>query len=320
MIHYVEGNLFESKAEALVNAVNTVGVMGKGIAMQFKTHFPVNYKVYAKACKQNELEIGKLLVVNDKSELYGEKLIVNFPTKMDWKNPSQYEFIERGLIALVEWITTQQIRSIAVPALGAGLGGLDWREVKLLLEKYLQNIACEVYIYPPINLIKEVLKEATTTNAQPEVEKPDIEGNTLASLCKFCAYQDRSRKEIETKMLALEIPETEFERVIAYLIQEKYFNEMRFVAAFVRGKFKYKQWGRKKILFELKAHGVPTSLIYEVMDDEISDEAYQQTIKALIQKKKQEIKKGTPTEIQAKLARYLLQKGYEWEDFGKELK
>lgn len=158
MITFKEGNLLESNAQALVNTVNTVGVMGKGIALQFKNQFLKNYKIYQSACKDKSIAIGNLLVVDDSSLLYGDKIIINFPTKIDWRKPSEYSFIESGLKQLVEIIEQKQIKSIAIPPLGAGNGGLDWNKVKALINEYLKNVDCQVIVYEPTSAIKEVLK------------------------------------------------------------------------------------------------------------------------------------------------------------------
>lgn len=159
MTYYITGNLLDSEAEALVNTVNTVGVMGKGIALQFKKQFPTNAKLYEEACKENAIEIGKLLVTKDTSLHSGEKLIINFPTKKHWRSPSEYSYIEAGLEHLVEIINQYNIKSIAIPPLGAGNGGLNWETVKQLLNKYLINVNCEIYIYEPTTKIQEVLKK-----------------------------------------------------------------------------------------------------------------------------------------------------------------
>ncbi|MFZ6664108.1 type II toxin-antitoxin system antitoxin DNA ADP-ribosyl glycohydrolase DarG [Peijinzhouia sedimentorum] len=159
MIHYQTGNLLDSKAEALVNTVNTVGVMGKGIALQFKNMFPNNFKIYAKACKDNEVKVGKLLVTEEESLLAGKKIIINFPTKTNWRLPSEYQFIETGLIELKKVIKERNIKSIAIPPLGSGNGGLDWNRVKPILEKHLTNVDCHVFIYEPSAAIQEVLKK-----------------------------------------------------------------------------------------------------------------------------------------------------------------
>lgn len=159
MIKYITGNLLESEAEALVNTVNTVGVMGKGIALQFKKQFPYNAKIYRKACKDKAFSIGDILVVEDNSLISGQKLIVNFPTKKHWRNPSEYEYIELGLQQLVKIINERKIKSIAIPPLGAGNGGLNWNKVKSILIKHLLNIDCEIYIYEPNYKVKETLKK-----------------------------------------------------------------------------------------------------------------------------------------------------------------
>ena len=159
MIQYKIGNLLGSEADALVNTVNTVGVMGKGIALQFKNMFPNNFKQYTNACKSKELTIGQLLVTEEKSLLLGEKIIINFPTKTNWRLPSEYQYIEAGLRELVNIIKEKNIKSIAIPPLGAGNGGLNWNKVKQILEKYLAGIDCDIYIYEPNAIIQEAIKK-----------------------------------------------------------------------------------------------------------------------------------------------------------------
>jgi O-acetyl-ADP-ribose deacetylase (regulator of RNase III)/uncharacterized protein YwgA len=159
MIQYLIGNIFESKAEALVNTVNTVGVMGKGIALQYKKAFPHNYKVYSKACKDGEIQIGKLLVVKDQNISTGDKWIINFPTKTDWRKPSQYSYVEEGLDTLVKLIEEYGINSIAIPPLGAGNGGLEWEKVKKIIERKLKDTQVSVLVYEPSDHIKEEMKK-----------------------------------------------------------------------------------------------------------------------------------------------------------------
>ena len=125
----VQGNILEADAEALVNTVNCVGVMGKGIALQFRQAFPENFKEYAKACRGGLVRPGKMLVVAT-NRLVNPRYIINFPTKRYWKAKSRMEDIESGLTALVSDVRRLGIRSIAVPALGCGLGGLPWPEVQ----------------------------------------------------------------------------------------------------------------------------------------------------------------------------------------------
>jgi O-acetyl-ADP-ribose deacetylase (regulator of RNase III) len=157
MIQFTDGNLLESKAEALVNTVNTVGIMGKGIALQFKNLFPQNFKIYALACKENNLQVGQLIVTEESTLLTGKKTIINFPTKTDWRKPSEYSYIESGLKALVDTIEERKIKSIALPALGAGNGGLEWDKVKPIIEKYLSSVNCQVFVYRPNIAVAEVI-------------------------------------------------------------------------------------------------------------------------------------------------------------------
>lgn len=149
MLKIMSGNLLESKCYALVNTVNTVGVMGKGIALQFKNEFPHNYKVYRGVCKSRQLQIGNLLTVIDRSLLLGERLIINFPTKTHWQSPSEYTYIEQGLIALANLIAEERIQQIAVPALGCGNGGLDWLIIRKMILKHLEPINTFIEIYQP---------------------------------------------------------------------------------------------------------------------------------------------------------------------------
>lgn len=149
MIETATGNLLEAPVEALVNAVNTVGVMGKGIALQFKKAFPENFKVYEKACKNGQLKLGEMLVV-PVPQLTGTKYIINFPTKAHWRADSKIESIETGLPALIAEVKTRGIRSIAVPALGCGNGGLEWSQVKpLIVAAFSELPEVHVYLYEP---------------------------------------------------------------------------------------------------------------------------------------------------------------------------
>jgi len=159
MINYVVGNILDSPAQALVNTVNTVGIMGKGIALQFKKSFPNNFKAYKDACDRKLIAIGKLFVTKDQNIDLGEKIVVNFPTKKDWRKPSEYEFIERGLQDLVNIIEKHEIKSIAIPPLGAGNGGLDWEKVKKLIETELGALDIEITVYEPTRQIIEHLKK-----------------------------------------------------------------------------------------------------------------------------------------------------------------
>jgi len=133
MIEFKTGNILKEQAEALVNTVNCVGIMGRGIALQFKNVYPLNYKEYESACKRNEVKPGQMFVVKV-SELTVPKYIINFPTKRHWKGNSRIEDIDSGLVALVSTIKKLGIKSVAIPSLGCGLGGLNWGEVRPRIE------------------------------------------------------------------------------------------------------------------------------------------------------------------------------------------
>ena len=128
MIQEITGDLLKADVEALVNTVNTVGVMGKGLALQFKKAYPEMFREYEKLCYAGELQPGQVHVYV-RNELYNPRYIINFPTKRNWREKTKIEYVSQGLQALVTEIETRKIRSIALPALGTGLGGLDWNQV-----------------------------------------------------------------------------------------------------------------------------------------------------------------------------------------------
>lgn len=149
MIEFKQGNLLEEKAEALVNTVNCVGVMGKGIALQFKQAFPENFKQYKKACDAQTVQPGKMFIVSTGSLLF-PRYIINFPTKRHWKGKSKLEDIQSGLKALVEEVRQYGIRSIAIPPLGCGNGGLDWSVIKPMIVKAFDDLSdVQVVIFEP---------------------------------------------------------------------------------------------------------------------------------------------------------------------------
>lgn len=157
MIRYTHGNLLAAEAEALVNTVNTVGVSGKGIALMFKENFPENFRAYEAACKAGELAPGGLFVT-ERQDMLGPRFIVNFATKKHWRHPSRLEWIEQGLESLREEIEARGIRSIAVPPLGAGNGGLEWADVKRLIADKLADLESEVVVYEPTQAYQNVVK------------------------------------------------------------------------------------------------------------------------------------------------------------------
>lgn len=139
MVEYKSGDILHEDVEALVNTVNCVGVMGRGVALQFKNAFPKNFKAYALACKNEEVQPGRMFVF-ETGQLTNPRFIINFPTKRHWRGKSRMEDIEAGLQALVEAICAYNIQSIAIPPLGSGLGGLDWSEVKPRIEAAMKSL------------------------------------------------------------------------------------------------------------------------------------------------------------------------------------
>jgi O-acetyl-ADP-ribose deacetylase (regulator of RNase III) len=160
MIEYTHGNLLEATAEALVNTVNCVGIMGKGLALQFRQAFPENFRSYARACRAGEVHLGQMFVVPN-SNLFGPRYIINFPTKYHWKDRSRLQDIQNGLIDLVKHIQTLNINSIAIPPLGCGNGGLNWDDVRPLIEHAILDI-------PNVHIL------LLSPDGAPEVDKIQI--------------------------------------------------------------------------------------------------------------------------------------------------
>ena len=149
MIEYQQGDVLAEEAEALVNTVNCVGVMGRGVALQFKKAFPDNFGAYAAACRRGEVVPGRMFVY-ETGRLELPRYIINFPTKRHWRGRSRIEDIEAGLVDLVRTIERLGICSIALPPLGAGLGGLEWAEVRSRIQKALEPLAgVRVIVFEP---------------------------------------------------------------------------------------------------------------------------------------------------------------------------
>lgn len=149
MIEYTKGNLLLADTEALVNTVNCVGYMGKGIALQFKQAYPANFKAYEKACRAHEVKPGHMFIFETDS-MVNPKYIINFPTKRHWRGKSRIEDIESGLKELIEDVKRLGIRSIAVPPLGSGLGGLDWNIVRPMIDSAFAVLPdMQVLLYSP---------------------------------------------------------------------------------------------------------------------------------------------------------------------------
>lgn len=148
MIEFAKGNLLDAAVEALVNTVNTEGVMGKGVALQFKRAYPENYGAYRAACARGDVQIGRTFVY-DTGQLHGPRWIINFPTKRHWRNKSRLADIEAGLSDLRRTLEQFEIHSVALPALGSGLGGLRWDDVRPRIEAALADLPIRVVVYPP---------------------------------------------------------------------------------------------------------------------------------------------------------------------------
>lgn len=166
MITFTQGNLLEAPVEALVNTVNTVGVMGKGIALMFKERFRRNFDLYAAACKSKQVQTGKMFVT-EVYELDGPRWIVNFPTKQNWRAKSRIEWIIDGLQDLRRFLLDYQIKSIAIPPLGAGNGGLEWPTVRTQIELILGDLDVDILVYEPTQKYLNVAKRAGIEKLTP---------------------------------------------------------------------------------------------------------------------------------------------------------
>jgi O-acetyl-ADP-ribose deacetylase (regulator of RNase III) len=167
MIAYKTGNILNENAEALVNTVNCVGFMGRGISLLFKKAWPQNFKMYAAACRRQEVQPGRMFVF-ETGRLTNPRYIINFPTKRHWRGKSRMEDIEAGLKALVAEIRNRRIHSIAIPPLGAGLGGLDWTEVRVRIGDAMRDLPnVSVVVFEPLG--KTALPKSMKRGAIPEM-------------------------------------------------------------------------------------------------------------------------------------------------------
>ncbi|MGP1834165.1 type II toxin-antitoxin system antitoxin DNA ADP-ribosyl glycohydrolase DarG [Shewanella frigidimarina] len=197
-IKSVEGDLLQQQdVDAIVNTVNCVGVMGKGIALQFKKKWPANFKAYAAACKAGEVKLGQMFTF-ELGAMALPRFIINFPTKGHWRSASRLQDVESGLKDLAKQIQLHDIRSIAIPPLGCGNGGLDWAEVKPLVIRYLSTIeSLEVRIFEPTDLIKAT---SLVTNSS----RPKMTSGRAAILALLETYKsvDYGLSKIEVQKLA----------------------------------------------------------------------------------------------------------------------
>lgn len=218
MIERTRGNLLEADVDALVNTVNTVGVMGKGIALQFKKAFPENFKAYEKACAAGEVEPGRMLVYS-LGEVCRPRFIINFPTKRHWRGKSSIDDIRSGLAALVEDVKRLEIRSIALPPLGCGQGGLVWDEVLPLIEQAFADLPdVHVLVYEPAGAPAPGAMKNRTARPRMTIGRAAVLG--LMSRYLAPGYDDDDLSLLEVQKLA-------------YFLQEAgEFLKLRFQAGF----------------------------------------------------------------------------------------
>lgn len=194
----LQGDLLKQlDVDAIVNTVNCVGVMGKGIALQFKKKWPDNFEAYSEACKKKSVKLGRMFIFHA-GPLATPKYIINFPTKDHWRGKSQIEFIREGLIDLVAQIKNLNIASIAIPPLGCGNGGLDWRQVKPLIEQAFAGIPeVEVRLFEPSGA-------PIATEMQVNSKKPKMTPGRAAILKVLETYRELNYglSKIEVQKLA----------------------------------------------------------------------------------------------------------------------
>lgn len=167
MMRFTKGNLLEADVEAVVNTVNTAGVMGKGIALMFKERYPDIFKEYAAACRQDEVQVGSMFVT-ETNELTGPRWVIHFPTKKHWRAPTKLEWVEEGLRDLRDVIVRNEIRSIALPPLGCGNGGLEWSVVRGIVERTLSELDdVEIVVYEPTSKYQNLSKKKGVEKLTP---------------------------------------------------------------------------------------------------------------------------------------------------------
>ena len=188
MVSEEHGNLLEATADALVNTVNTVGVMGKGIALQFKQAYPANFRAYEAACRRGEVRLGRMFTY-ETGLLEAPRFIINFPTKGHWRARSKLSDIRAGLADLREVISDRDIRSIAIPPLGCGNGGLDWHDVQPLIIEALGDLPdVLVIVYPPEGA-------PTAPSMKVGTQRPSMTAGRAALLATVGSYVRRSHLE-----------------------------------------------------------------------------------------------------------------------------
>jgi len=175
MIKFVGGDFFDYDADIRINTVNCVGVMGAGVALLFKNKYPNMFDEYFRACERNEVEPGKPYVWEE-NNMFSKCTIINFPTKIHWKNPSEYEYVEKGLVWLRQYLLERNNSTVTLPALGCGHGGLEWDKVKEMIIKYLSEVNSKIFVFEP--------SSSTTTYISEEINEKLKEQKILRLLPK----------------------------------------------------------------------------------------------------------------------------------------
>lgn len=234
MIIFKTGNILSDNAQAIVNTVNCVGVMGKGLALQYKKAFPDNFKEYKSACDKQFVTPGKMFIT-EYDDILESKFIINFPTKKHWKGASKIEYIEDGLVDLVHKIKDLNIKSIAIPPLGAGLGGLDWGQVKVKIVEAFSSIEnIEVIVYEPKGSPK-------STNMINKTKKPNMTRGRalLIKLLEFYFQKGYECSKIEAQKLAYFLQESGIDLRLRYVAHHfgPYADNLNHVLEIIDGHF-----------------------------------------------------------------------------------
>jgi len=211
MLTEEHGNLLEAPADALVNTVNTAGIMGKGLALQFKQAYPGNFRAYESACRRGEVHLGKMFTY-ETGQLDGPRFVINFPTKGHWRSRSKLGDIRAGLDDLCDVIRERRIGSIAIPPLGCGNGGLDWRDVRPLIVAALAGLAgVRVMVYPP--------QDAPCAESMPvRTQRPRMTAGRAALLAMMASYVRLSQFEEPAAVAGASLLEIQ---KLMYFLQER---------------------------------------------------------------------------------------------------
>ena len=253
MIEYIQGNIFDSPAQVIVNTVNTVGVMGKGLALSFKQRYPDMFKKYRVMCEKHQLTVGKLMLCYEP-----DHWILLFPTKENWRNPSKLEYLEKGLIKFVNTYADKNITSIAFPKLGCGNGELSWDDVRPLMEKYLKPLPIDVYIY--LGVIPDGTPEHKTQSA------------TLAWLKENAKDMSFNGVKDDIALATSMLPYTLTTKEVVYDVTLKYdiltfVNQETAEEIIIPEEHFYRIWDliRRKSVFHITDSSEPDKLVFELL-------------------------------------------------------